>query len=294
MKIGLAIRTLAKSPGFALVVILTLALGIGANTAIFSVVEAVVLAPLPFDKPDRLVWVRENSMALKREMSVSYPDFHDWQIRAGSFQEMAAVRYLGFDLTSPGTPEHVDGHQISAGFFSTLGVKPTLGREFSPQEDRHNGPPVVIISNRMWKNRFAGNPNVLGAPITLDGVGYSIIGILPSEFQLWISANDPDVYTPLGQGNPFFINDRTFHTVLCIARLKPGVTVAQASAEMSAMESRPRWFPSSRRSSETPVKLSCSCLEPWAWCCSSPAPMSPIFCWRVPWRARGSSRFAWH
>ena len=254
MKIGLAIRTLARSPGFAIIAILTLALGIGANTAIFSVVQSVVLAPLPFDQPDRLVWIRENSMALKREMSVSYPDFRDWQIRAGSFQKIAAVRYLGFDLTGPGTPEHVDGHQISAGFFSTLGVKPTLGREFSPQEDRHNGPPVVIISNRMWKNRFAGNPNVLGAPITLDGVGYSIIGILPSEFQLWISANDPDVYTPLGQGNPFFINDRTFHTVLCIARLRPGVTVAQASAEMSAMESGLRQiYPAADRGVEAEV-----------------------------------------
>src|SRR5580700_11908867 len=111
MKIGLAIRTLARSPGFAIIAILTLALGIGANTAIFSVVQSVVLAPLPFNQPDRLVWVRENSMSLKREMSVSYPDFHDWQVQAGSFQQIVAVRYLGSDLTSPGTPEHLDGNQ---------------------------------------------------------------------------------------------------------------------------------------------------------------------------------------
>src|ERR1700693_4848365 len=103
MKIGLAIRTLARSPGFASVVILTLALGIGANTAIFSVVEAVVLAPLPFNEPDRLVWVRENSLTLKREMSVSYPDFLDWRRSARSFQQMAGVRFQGFDLTGPGT-----------------------------------------------------------------------------------------------------------------------------------------------------------------------------------------------
>jgi len=249
-----SIRMLVRSPGFAIVAILTLALGIGANTAIFSVVQSVVLAPLPFNQPDRLVWVRENSMSLKREMSVSYPDFHDWQIQAGSFQKMAAVRYLGFDLTSPGTPEHVDGNQISAGFFSTLGVKLALGREFSPEEDRPNGAPVVIISNRLWKNRFAGNPNALGTPIILDGLGYTIVGILPSEFHLGISANDADVYTPLGQGDPFFINDRTFHTVLCIARLKPGVTVAQASAEMSAMESRLRQiYPAADRGVEAEV-----------------------------------------
>jgi predicted permease len=240
MKIGLAVRTLARSPGFAIIAILTLALGIGANTAIFSVVEAVVLAPLPFAQPDRLVWVRETSMSLKREMSVSYPDFHDWQIQAGSFQQMAAVRYLGSDLTSPGKPEHVDGDQISARFFSTLGVKLALGREFSPEEDRHNGAPVAVISNRLWKNRFAGNPNALGTTIILDGVGYTIIGVLPSEFHLWISANDADVYTPLGRGDPFFINDRTVHSVLCIARLKPGVTITRASAEMSGIENRLR------------------------------------------------------
>jgi predicted permease len=255
MKIGLAIRTLARSPGFATIAILTLALGIGANTAIFSVVQGVLLAPLPFAQPERLVTVRENSMALKREMSVSYPDFHDWQIRAGSFQEMAAVRYLGFDLTSPGTPEHVDGHQISAGFFSTLGVKLTLGREFSPEEDRPNGAPVVIISDRLWKNRFAANPNALGMPVILDGVGYTIVGILPSDFQLWISANDADVYTPLSQGNPFFINDRTVHSgIVSIARLKPRVTVAQASAEMSAMESGLRQiYPAADRGVEADV-----------------------------------------
>ena len=246
---------LVRSPGFAIVAILTLALGIGANTAIFSVVQSVVLAPLPFAQPERLVTVRENSMSLKREMSASYPDFHDWQIQAGSFQEMVAVRYLGFDLTSPGTPEHMDGNQISEGFFSTLGVKLTLGREFSPEEGRHNGAPVAIISNRLWKNRFAGNPNALGTTITLDGVGYTIIGILPAEFHLWISANDADVYTPLGQGDPFFINDRTVHSgIVCIARLRPGVTITQASAEMSGIESRLRQiYPAADRGVEADV-----------------------------------------
>jgi predicted permease len=249
-----SIRMLVRSPSFAIVAILTLALGIGANTAIFSVVQSVVLAPLPFNQPDRLVWVRENSTSLKREMSVSYPDFHDWQIQSGSFQEMVAVRYLGFDLTSPGAPEHVDGNQITEGFFSTLGAQLTLGREFSPEEDRPNGAPVVIISNRLWKNRFAGNPKALGTPIILDGVGYTIIGILPSEFHSWISANDADVYTPLGQGDPFFINDRTVHSVLCIARLGPGITITQASAEMSAIESRLRQiYPAADRGVEAEV-----------------------------------------
>src|SRR5580658_7899437 len=150
MKIGLAIRTLARSPGFAFVVILTLALGIGANTAIFSVVEAVVLAPLPFHESDRLVVVPEYFQALKRELYVSYPDFLDWQRTARSFQQMVGVRSQGFDLTSPGMPEHLNGKQISAGFLDMLGVRLALGHEFSAEEDRPNGAPAAILSNRLW------------------------------------------------------------------------------------------------------------------------------------------------
>src|SRR5579872_5105714 len=131
MKIRLALRTLARAPGFAIVVILTLGLGIGANTAIFSVVQAVVLAPLPFHEPDRLVWVRENNLKLNREMSLSYPDFLDWRRSAKSFQQMAAIKYQGFDLTNPGTPAHLEGEGITAGFFRVLGVKLVLGREFA-------------------------------------------------------------------------------------------------------------------------------------------------------------------
>src|ERR1700693_569356 len=182
MKIGLAIRTLARSPGFASVVILTLALGIGANTAIFSVVEAVILAPLPFNQPDQLVWVRENNLKLNREMSVSYPDFVDWQLSAKSFQQMAGIKFQGFDLTNPGTPARLDGEGISAGFFSTLGIRLVIGREFSPEEDRPHGPPVAILSNRLWRDRFGGDPNVLDKSITLDGVDYAIRGVLPAGF----------------------------------------------------------------------------------------------------------------
>src|SRR5271163_1998959 len=155
-------RTLARSPGFAALAILTLALGIGATTAIFSVVESVILAPLPFGQPDRLVMVRESSAALKREMSVSYPDLVDWRRRARSFDEISAVRSHSADLTSPGTPEHLEADQISTGFFGTLGVKLASGREFTPEEDQHNGAPVAIVSNRLWKSRSATR-------LTLDG-----------------------------------------------------------------------------------------------------------------------------
>jgi len=251
-----ASRSLRKSPGFTAAALLTLALGIGANTAIFSVVEGVLLAPLPFREPDRLFMVAEISLTLKRDMSVSYPDSLDWQRAARSFQQMALIRWSqGFDLTSPGTPEHLDGKQISAGFFSTLGVKPVLGREFSPQEDRHHGAPVVIISNRLWKNRFAGSPMLLGQSITLDGVDYTIIGVLPPEFRLWADTINDDIYTPLGQVDAPFDNDRTIHPGIgCIARLKPGVTVAQARAEMGAVQNRlNRLYPAEDRGLGTDV-----------------------------------------
>jgi predicted permease len=234
------IRMLARSPGFAAVAVVTLALGIGANTAIFSVVQSVVLAPLPYTEPDRLVVVRENSLTLKREMSVSYPDSRDWQRNARSFQQMVALRWVDYNLTSPGTPEHLNGKQISSDFFSTLGVKLTLGRDFSPREDVHGGAPVVIVSGRLWRNRFAGSTEALGKYITLDGSDYTIVGVLPSGFHLiGNDADDADVYTPLGQGDPLIVNDRTIHPgILCIARLKPGVTVAQARADMSAVQNQ--------------------------------------------------------
>jgi predicted permease len=235
MKIGLALRTLARSPGFAIVVILTLALGIGANTAIFSVVEAVVLAPLPFHEPDRLVWVRENNLKLNREMSLSYPDFLDWQRGAKSFQQMVGIKFQGFDLTNPGAPAHLEGDAISAGFFHALGVKLVLGREFSSEEDRPNGTPAVILSNRFWRDRFGGNSKALDQSITLDGVDYRILGVLPPGFRLMDS--NADLYTPLAQGDPLIIHDRSIHPGIgCIARLKPGVTLEQARAEMRAIQ----------------------------------------------------------
>jgi predicted permease len=233
-----ACRSLRKSPGFAAAAILTLTLGIGANTAIFSVVEGVLLAPLPYTEPDRLVMVRENNLTLKRQMSVSYPDFLDWQRGARSFTQMAGLRFEGFDLTSPGAPEHLAGQQVSAGFFTMLGTKPILGRDFSPDEDRHLGAPVVIVSNRLWRNRLGASRKAIGQSIALNGVDYAVTGVLPAGFRpIWDS--DSDVYLPLGQGDPLIFNDRTIHPGMgCMARLKPGVTIAQAGAEMDAIENR--------------------------------------------------------
>jgi predicted permease len=227
------VRTLRKSPGFATIAILTLALGIGANTAIFSVVQGVVLAPLPYREPDRLAMLWENNPRFPR-VWVSHPNFLDWQHEARSFEQIAAFWEQGVDLTAPGTPEHLKGKQISAGFFSTLGAELALGREFSSQEDRHGGTPVVIISNALWRNRFAGSPEVLGQSLTLNGVDYSVVGVTQPGFRL---ERDADVYIPLAQGDPMVLNNRATHAISSFARLNAGVTASQAQAELSAIQS---------------------------------------------------------
>ena len=231
-----ALRILRKAPGFTTIAILTLALGIGANTAIFSVVQGVLLAPLPYNEPERLVMIWQYNLTLKHVISVSYPDFVDWQRNARSFQQMAAFDSQDHNLTAPGTPEHLNGEEISSGFLSALGIKPILGREFSPEEDKEGGAPVVLISDRLWRNRFAGSIEALGKSATLDGVAYTVVGVLPADFRLF--GENADVYTPLGQGDPLIYGDRTIHPVLCIARLKPGVSVSQSDAEIGAIQTR--------------------------------------------------------
>jgi predicted permease len=237
------LRILRKSPGFTTVAVLTLALGIGANTAIFSVVQGVLLAPLPYSEPERLVVVWQYNQTLKHPISVSYPDFLDWQRDARLFEQMAAFDWQDRDLTSPGRPEHLAGKEISSGFLSTLGVKPILGREFSPEEDKHGGPPVVIISSRLWRNRFAASTAALGKSVTLDGVDYTVVGVLPEDFR--IVGEVADVYVPPGQGDPLIFGDRTIHPILCVARLKPGITIAQSEEEMGAIQEHlDRLYPS--------------------------------------------------
>ena len=227
------LRMMRKSPGFTAVAVLTLALGIGANTAMFSVMQGVVLAPLQYVNENRLVMVWENNPRFPRTW-VSYPNFRDWQRSARSFQQMAAFREQGVDFAGPGTPEHLKGKEISSGFFSTLGKGVSLGREFSPEEDRYGGTPVVIISNRLWRNRFDGSPEALGKSLTLGGADYAIVGVTALGFRL---EDDADVYTPLGQGDPLILNDRAAHDrIYALARLAPGVPLAQAQAEISTIQ----------------------------------------------------------
>jgi predicted permease len=249
-----ALRMLRRNPGFAAVAVLTLALGIGANTAIFSMFEGVVLAPLPYKDAERLVVVFQSNPN-SPGIPPSGPDFQDWRRNARSFEQMTGMLWKAHDLTNPGAPEHLDGREVSAGFFSTLGVNLSLGREFSSQEDRLGGDPVVIISNRLWRDRFGASREALGRSVTLDGIDRAIVGVLPAGFQFG-DGGEADVYTPFGAySNPTAMADRGIHPgIFCVARLKPGVTIAQANSEMATIQnSLNQLYPSTNRGLGTDV-----------------------------------------
>ena len=235
VKYGL--RILAKAPGFTAVAIFTLALGIGANTAMFSVVEGVVLAPLAYNQSNELVIVWERNLHFAHNMWSSYPNFQDWQRSAHSFQQIAAVRWDDYDVISPGAPEHILGGQISSNFLTTLDVKPVLGRNFSPEEDERGGAPVAIIGDRLWKTRFGGSSATLGKTVVLNGIDYTVVGVLPPGFHFPDADELVDVYTPLAQGDPLLLDPRDSLHVLPVARLKPGVSIAAARAEMNTIQS---------------------------------------------------------
>jgi predicted permease len=231
-------RVLVKSPGFSLIAILTLALGIGANTAIFSVVNGVLLNPLPFHHPDQLVSMFQEIPNFKNG-SISYPNFTDWRRMNTTFAAMAAYRSSGFNLSGNGEPERLHGEMISAGFFEILGATPIMGRTFAIDEDRLGANPTVMITEGLWKRKFGGSKDIIGQRMVLDDVGRSIIGVLPSSFHLRIQnfqRGGPmnEVYVPVGEFNePKFYGERGAGWGLdAIGRLKPGVTLQQAREDM--------------------------------------------------------------
>jgi len=233
LKYGL--RMLIKNPGFAAVAVLTSALGIGANTAIFSVVNGVLLRPLPYKDPGRLVVAGERTPDFDM-MSLSYPNFVDWREQSRSFEGIAAFNWQDCNMTGAGEPEHLSGKRVSASFFSVFGIPPALGRDFDPKEDRVGVSPVVMISGGLWKRRFGMSAEVVGKRLTLNGHGYTIIGVIPASFQYRGSA---DVYTLLGQWDDIMARLREVHPgIHAVARLKPGVTLAQAQSEMSRIAAR--------------------------------------------------------
>jgi predicted permease len=230
-------RMLRKSPGFAVIAILTLAIGIGANTALFSVVNGVLFNPLPYAQPDRLValFARSNQF---NKFSISYPNFQDWSRQNHSFSSLAAFRGETFTLTGLGEPERLDANMVSAAFFPLLGVNPTIGRSFNEKEDQLGAAPVALISEGLWKRKFGSAPDIAGKSIRLDGNLYSIAGVIPATFHFQNDNyhSEAEVYVPLGQwNNPLFRDRRTGMGMDAVGRLKPGVTLAQANSDMSGV-----------------------------------------------------------
>ncbi|MGD0631272.1 MAG: ABC transporter permease [Terracidiphilus sp.] len=234
-----ALRMMVRNPAFAAVAVLTLAIGIGANTALFSIVNTVLLNPLPYPHPDELVSVHE-SKANFDQGSISYPNFLDWQRNNKTLAALAISHQRRFTLTGTGDAERLPGDYVSSDFFSILGVKPALGRLFTPGEDEIGRSPLVVISAGLWARKFSSRPDVLGKTIIIDGRDFTIIGVLPEDFDLTVGNFDTgDIYVPIGQWQQPALKNRFAGLGLHgIARLKPGVTLAQAQADMNGVTDR--------------------------------------------------------
>jgi putative ABC transport system permease protein len=227
-----SIRVLLKSPGFTVVALLTLTLGIGANSAIFSVVNAVLLRPLPYEESERLVFITERSPVLEG-MSVAYPNYLDWREQNGVFDNIGVYRRVGVNLTGNGEAERLSGGEVSAEVFNALRAKPVLGRTFLEEEDRPGANPVVVLGYGLWQRRFGRSENVIGETLTLNAKAHTVIGIMPPDFRF---PSGVDLWIPVGLNadNPSWV--RGNHPGLyAVARLKPGVTTSQAQAEMDTI-----------------------------------------------------------
>ncbi|HZR56091.1 MAG TPA: ABC transporter permease [Terriglobales bacterium] len=237
-------RMLRKAPAFTGVAIVVLALGIGANTAIFSVVNAVLLRPLPFQDPDRLVQVWHvpppKSFPGMTKFSVSPANYLDWASQNHSFERMAIYGFTNLNLTGKGEPESVFAIRVSPDFFSVLRARPVLGRTFTPEENESGHGQVVVLGHAFWQTHFASDPNIVGQTISLNSQSYTVVGVMPAKFSFPISPDpksQPQLWTPMAWTNEQRVV-RGNHNYLVIARLQPGVDVKQAQAEMNTISSR--------------------------------------------------------
>lgn len=230
-------RMMRKNPGFSLIAILTLALGIGANTAIFSVIHAVLLSPLPYNDPGRIMVVVERNLGKGFPgFAVSPPNYMDWRNSANSFEAMSSVSRGSFNFTGGPEPERLIGARVGAAFFSVFGATPALGRAFLPEDDVEGKASVAILSHGLWIRHFGSDPQIIGKDLTLDGHTYRVVGVMQDGFQfprgveLWLPSEfEKDDLGPGARGA---------HYLRVVARLKPGVTILQAQAEMESLASR--------------------------------------------------------
>jgi putative ABC transport system permease protein len=229
-------RSLAKNPTFTIVAVLALALGIGANSAIFSVVNTVLLSPLPYKDPDRLVMVWEdNTKAGYPRDTPAAANYIDWRDQNQVFESMAALTEASFNLTGTGDPERLEGNLVSANLFPLLGVEPQLGRAFLPEEDRPGANRVVVLSHGLWQRRFGSDPNITEKPLTLNGESYTVVGVMPPHFKL--PGEEAELWVPVAF-SPKEAANRNRHYLKVLARMKPGVTLEQARAEMNTIAAR--------------------------------------------------------
>jgi len=227
-------RMLLKAPAFVFVAVLTLALGIGANTALFSIISGVLLSPLPFHQPDRLVAVYSSNREF-RTASISYPNFLDWVRNNRSFSALAAFRQDSFELTGMGEPERLRVEMVSANFFPLLGVQPVIGRQFHPEEDQIGAAPVVLVSASLWQRKLSATEELAGKTLNLNGTAYSVIGVIPASFHYYGGNfyRETDIFVPIGQWNdPTFRDRRTGMGTNAVGRLQDGLSFAQARSDM--------------------------------------------------------------
>jgi len=231
-----AVRGFLKRPGFTIIALITLALGIGANTAIFSVVNAVLLRPLPFGDPEQLVIVWEDAAFAGFPQNTPAPaNYVDWKNQNQSFSDMAATAEGSFNITGDGEPERVSAYSVTANFFPVLGVQPLLGRGFLPEEDRPGGAKVVVLSYKLWQTRYGGDRQILNRDIQLNGEKHTVVGVMPANFQFLESY--VRLWVPLALDQEELAN-RGGHYLSVVARLKPGVALSQAQADMNAVMRR--------------------------------------------------------
>ena len=231
-----ALRMMHRAPGFTCIALLLLAVGIGANAAVFAAVNAVLLRSLPYHDAERLVFVRENGPSeISRGMRAGIPDYHDWRAQSRSFTDLAAYTSTGFNVVRGDGAERVQAQVVSANFAGTLGVQPALGRFFTHEESRPGDARVVVVSHAFWQRVLGGRPEALGETLTLDALPYTVVGVMPEEF---VTPEAADVWIPLGFFTGPVLEWRANHMLEVVGRLRPGTSVGQAQREMNAVAAR--------------------------------------------------------
>ncbi|HEX5736621.1 MAG TPA: ABC transporter permease [Blastocatellia bacterium] len=233
-----AFRMLAKKPGFTIAAVLAVALGIGANTAIFSVVNTVLLRSLPYKDPDKLTMVLSHKRdSLRGSGSAAFLDVVDWEKQSQTFEDMAVFRQMGYTLTGVGEPERITGARVSADFFPLLGVEAIEGRTFRPEEDQRGSERVVVLGHGLWQRRFGGDPSIIGQSLSLNAEGHTVIGVLPPDFKFPLDVSDAEMWTAVAHDGDL-LEERGAHYLKVVGRLKPGVSINEAQLEMNEIASR--------------------------------------------------------